>query len=76
MNIFTDYLASISDDQHRAKLADVLGWVSRKFPGLEPKIAWNQPMFTDHGTFIIGFSTAKLHFAISPEKAGIEKFAE
>ena len=32
MNIFTDYLASISDDQHRAKLADVLGWVSRKFP--------------------------------------------
>ena len=76
MNIFTDYLASISDDQHRANLADVLGWVSRKFPGLEPKIAWNQPMFTDHGTFIIGFSTAKLHFAISPEKAGIEKFAE
>ncbi len=60
MNIFTDYLASISDDQHRAKLADVLGWVSRKFPGLEPKIAWNQPMFTDHGTFIIGFEHSKI----------------
>ncbi|QCB29216.1 hypothetical protein [Corynebacterium endometrii] len=26
-------------------------------------IAWNQPMFTHHDTFIIGFSHAKKHMA-------------
>lgn len=76
MNTFINYLKSISDDQHRAKVTDVLDWVSKSFPHLEAKIAWNQPMFTDHGTFIVGFSAAKQHFSISPEKAGIEKFSE
>lgn len=76
MNTFINYLTSISDDQHRAKVTDVLGWVSKSFPHLEAKIAWNQPMFTDHGTFIVGFSAAKQHFSISPEKPGIEKFSE
>jgi uncharacterized protein YdhG (YjbR/CyaY superfamily) len=33
-------------------------------------------MFTDHGTFIIGFSVAKNHMAVAPERAGIEKFAD
>ncbi|MCQ4950818.1 hypothetical protein NE646_14380, partial [Bittarella massiliensis] len=42
------------------------------FPDLTPKIAWNQPMFTDHGTFIIGFSAAKAHLAVAPERAGIQ----
>ncbi len=32
-------------------------------------------MFTDHGTFIIGLSTAKHHLSISPEEAGITHFA-
>lgn len=76
MDTFTDYLKSISDEAHRETLANVLKWVGEEFPNLEEKVAWNQPMFTDHGTFIIGFSTAKQHFAISPEKAGIEKFTE
>jgi len=26
-----------------------------------------QPMFTDHGIFIIGFSASKKHLAVSPE---------
>ena len=46
------------------------------FPQLVPKIAWNQPMFTDHGTFIIGFSAAKQHLAVAPERAGIERFSQ
>lgn len=41
-----------------------------------PKIAWNQPMFTDHGTFIIGFSIAKHHLAVAPERAGIIRFSD
>jgi uncharacterized protein YdhG (YjbR/CyaY superfamily) len=39
-------------------------------------MAWNQPMFTDHGTFIIGFSTAKHHLAIAPEIEVIDRFSE
>ncbi|MBM7657706.1 uncharacterized protein YdhG (YjbR/CyaY superfamily) [Sporolactobacillus spathodeae] len=53
-----------------------MNWVTEKFPSLEPRIAWNQPMFTDHGTFIIGFSVAKHHLAIGPERAGIVRFSD
>ena len=41
-----------------------------------PKIAWNQPMFTDHDTYIIGFSVAKQHLAVAPERAGINHFSD
>lgn len=50
--------------------------VCRYDPNLIPKIAWNQPMFTDHDTFIIGFSVAKHHLAVAPEKAGIIHFSD
>jgi hypothetical protein len=33
-------------------------------------------MFTDHGTYIIGFSTAKHHIAVSPESLTLDKFRE
>ena len=33
-------------------------------------------MFTDHGTFIIGFSIAKNHLAVAPESAGINHFSD
>ncbi len=39
-------------------------------------MGWKQPMFTDHGTYIIGFSVSKKHMAIAPEKAGIQQFAD
>ena len=75
MEVFADYLASIDNPQHRARVEEILGWVIEKFPGLMPKIAWNQPMFTDHGTFIIGFSIAKNHVAVAPERAAINHFS-
>ncbi|MFD9626005.1 iron chaperone [Peribacillus muralis] len=71
MEVFSEYLASIDNQEHREKTEEVLLWVTRKFPNLMPKIAWNQPMFTDHGTYIIGFSVAKHHLAVAPETAGI-----
>lgn len=52
----------------------ILNWVQDNYPQLEKKIAWNEPMFTDHGTFIIGFSYAKKHIAVSPEVKTIKKF--
>lgn len=33
-------------------------------------------MFTDHGTYIIGFSTAKKHLAVAPEEVTIAKFSD
>ena len=76
MENFVDYLDAIQDVEQRERLREVLNWVIQKFPRLESKIAWNQPMFTDHGTFIIGFSVSRQHFAVSPEVKGIETFSD
>ncbi len=76
MEDFAEFFAGIDNPQHRARTEEVLGWVARRFPNLATKIAWNQPMFTDHGTFIIGFSVSKNHLAVAPEKAGIARFSE
>lgn len=76
MEVFEEYLSKISSVEHRDRMEQILNWVSNKFPNLEPRIAWNQPMFTDHGTFIIGFSVSKNHIALSPELAGINHFSE
>lgn len=75
MKVFADFLNGIDDVEKRKKMEAVLNWVNNKFPNLAPEIRYNQPMFTDHDTFIIGFSVAKNHFAISPEKKSIEHFS-
>jgi len=76
MEVFSAYLAAIENDEHRRRTIEVLTWVQKTFPSLEPRFAWNQPMFTDHGTFIIGFSVASGHLALAPEGAGIRHFSE
>ncbi|UPK46931.1 iron chaperone [Paenibacillus pabuli] len=76
MDAFAEYLARIDNLGHRNRTEEILEWITKKYPQLEPKIAWNQPMFTDHGTFIIGFSVSKHHLAVAPEKAGINHFSD
>ncbi|MBS4207296.1 iron chaperone [Bacillus sp. FJAT-50079] len=76
MNVFAEFLAKIDNPQHRDRTHEVLSWVIEKFPTLTPVIKWNQPMFTDHGTYIIGFSIAKQHLAVAPESAGIDHFSD
>lgn len=76
MKVFKEYLAGIDHPDHRNRTEEVLAWVVKRFPNLEPQIKWNTPMFTDHGTYIIGFSTAKQHMSVSPEEAGIAHFAD
>ena len=75
MEVFEKYLSSIENENHRARLREVLEWIQNRFPDLTPRIAWNQPMFTDHGTFILGFSASKQHFSVAPEPITIEKFS-
>ncbi len=75
MEEFSEYLAKIENAQQRARAEEVLAWVAKRFPSLGRKIAWNQPMFTDHGTFIVGFSVSKHHMAVAPEVAAINHFS-
>ncbi|WP_404335928.1 iron chaperone [Planococcus rifietoensis] len=76
MNEFAEYLSAIDDADHRERVEEVLNWVMETYPQLAPRVAWNQPMFTDHGTFIIAFSIAKKHMAVAPEKVAIDHFEE
>ncbi|KAA8745875.1 iron chaperone [Paenibacillus sp. UASWS1643] len=76
METFAEFIARIDNPEHQARTEEVLNWIIEKFPNLKQKIAWNQPMFTDHDTFIIGFSVSKQHLAVAPEKAGINRFSE
>ncbi|MBS6638457.1 MAG: DUF1801 domain-containing protein [Actinomyces sp.] len=69
-----EYLATISNGDNRARMVDVLDWVSHNFPELDLRIAWNQPIFTHHGTYIIGFSAASKHMAVAPERATMIRF--
>ena len=68
------YLATIPDDDNRERMVDVLVWMGLTYPELELRIAWNQPMFTHHGTYIIGFSAASKHMAMAPERATMIRF--
>lgn len=76
MDIFTEYLASIDDEKIKSRMTEVLTWVTRKFPTLGTRIAWSSPMFTDHGTFIISFSSSKKHLQVAPERDALIKFSD
>lgn len=74
MDNFDEYLAKIDDAGHRERMTELLNWVHVEYPELEPEVKWSQPMFTNQGTYIIGFSTAKQHLAVAPEKACLDRF--
>ena len=57
-------------------MKELLLWIATKYPGLEPVFKWNQPMFLDHGTYIIAFNVTKNHINIAPEKATMIHFDE
>ena len=71
-----EYLATIPNDDNRAQMVEVLDWVSHNFQELELRIAWNQRMFTHHGTYIIGFSAASKHMAMAHERATMIRFEQ
>lgn len=74
MQKFSSYLAAIDDPDKRARMEGILSFIKHSFPRLKTEIRWNQPMFTDHETFIIGFSIAKGHIAVAPEEAAMQVF--
>ena len=73
---FEEALEKIKNPAHRERLEQVITWVESNYPNLGKRIAWQQPLFTDHGTFIVGLKPSQKHLTINPEVAGIEHFAE
>lgn len=71
-----EFLATIPNADNRARMEEVLDWVAQHYPELELRIAWNQPMFTHHGTYIIGFSASSKHMAMAPERATMIRFEQ
>jgi len=74
MKNFQMFLDSIREPDKRERMENILKYVKEKFPQLKEEIKWNQPMFSDHGTFIIGFSVAKGHIAVAPEAVVMRLF--
>lgn len=76
MNNFQPYLNTIPSPEQRQRMESILSYIKQAFPHLKEEIKWSQPMFSDHGTFIIAFSIAKPHIAVAPEAKALELFAE
>lgn len=74
MKDFQMFLDSIREPDNRERMENILKYVKETFPQLKEEIKWNQPIFSDHGTFIIGFSVAKGHIAVAPEAVVISLF--
>nr|WP_305120916.1 DUF1801 domain-containing protein [Saccharibacillus sp. JS10] len=66
----------LDDPLRKERFEHIFEWIHTTFPQLGMKIAWNQPMFTDHETFIIAFSAAKAHMSVAPEKAALDRFTD
>ncbi len=74
MDRFEKYLTKELTEEQRKILGPLFQRILIEFPNLETRISWNQPMFTDHGTFILGISSSKKHFSISPEVKTMTEF--
>lgn len=74
MSNFKEYLDNIDEPKKKERMESILKYMKKTFPQLKEEIRWNQPMFTDHGTFIIGFSIAKPHIAVAPDSEVIYHF--
>ncbi|MFD0704476.1 iron chaperone [Alloscardovia venturai] len=71
---FKDYLVGPRvPETAREHLREALEWICTNHPELDTRIAWNQPMFTHHGTFIVGFSAASKHLCFTGEQVVQEK---
>ncbi|MGD9605328.1 MAG: iron chaperone [Bacilli bacterium] len=74
MNQFINLLKDIPSIENQTQVDQLFKWILSSFSHLKLELKWNQPMFTDHNTFILGFSFSKKHLAVAPEKHTIDLF--
>lgn len=74
LEVVEPFLAKIENDAHRERMEEILHWILETFPNLKLEHKWNQPMFTNEGTFIIAFSVSKNHISVAPEFYTMDKF--
>ena len=60
-----EYLKSLDSDK-ASTITSILDVITKKFPGLETVIAWNQPMLKHGKTYVFGLSAAKNHVLLLP----------
>lgn len=66
-----EWIRRIDNDIQRKRMIEIISYIEKNFKNLRLEIKWNQPMFILDKTFIIGFSCAKNHISMSPEKETI-----
>ncbi|EOH99282.1 hypothetical protein UAW_00432 [Enterococcus haemoperoxidus ATCC BAA-382] len=76
MKDINEFFSTISEPEHRKRAEELFDWTMKSYPQFNVVIKWNQPMFTDHGTFIIAYSSSKKHLSIAPETVAISAFKE
>lgn len=74
MATLESFFEEIVDDKKREKLKGILDWILKTFPTVKMEYKWNQPMITDHGTYICGFSYATGHITVGLENYVMNKF--
>lgn len=75
-NLFKPYLEKIEDEKDRKKVREVYKWIEDQFPNLQREVKWGTPLYSHHGTFIIGVKPARKYFSINPESEGIDVFSD
>ncbi len=76
MEKLAEFTTTLSNQAQIERIEAISAWIHRKFPQLKLEIKWKQPMWLDHGTFIIAFSVSKNHISVSPEQKGIALFKD
>ena len=71
-----EYLDTIKEEKQRDRIIQLINWIGETYGNLKLEVKWNQPMFTDHGTYIIGMSVSKNHLAIGLEARSMERLSE
>lgn len=74
-DVFKPYVEKIEYEAGREKVREVYRWIESEFPELKREVKWSTPLYSHHGTFIVGVKPAKKHFSINPEPKGIEVFS-
>ena len=72
----SDYLGKIDKTQAKTIKA-IFAAIRKKYPKLEPVIAWNQPMLKSGDQYVFGVSTTKSYLLLGPwSKNAITVFAK